>query len=481
MTLRLDLTLPTESLPAFWRHAALAGAPRPRSKAERWAWLDTAQGGLAKAGLALRELPQGSRRLCRMAPPPGFCLPGSPPATAELLPAGTPPPEAGGAALQPFAHYVGRLQLRTAVAGGIAMQLRSGTVTAGSAARPIALLELEGPPGAVLDLIAALAADLPLLPSTSGLDAMALSPQGGEEASSGGRRGPPDLGTAETAADALALAIAHLTDVLLTYAPLARPENGPEAVHQLRVAARRLRSCLRLFRPALDGPALRALDASLRDFARALGEAREWDVFLSELGAEVSAALGPDRRWARLLRAAEARRRTAYEALCGMLDGPAFRQMVWQAVRLAALRDWSTKAEAEPPPLRMLAAGLLTKRRRRLLKDGRGMETLSDEALHEVRLEAKRLRYAAELFAPLWPGRPARRFLKRVAALQQALGLANDTVTARALVASLGSGAPAWAIGLTEGWALASSRGVRQAALPAWRRFTKLEPFWSAS
>jgi len=477
MNLRLALALAPDSVQALWRHPALAGAPRPRGKVERWAWLDTAEAGLARAELALRELPQGNRRLYRPLPSTDLRLPGSPTAAEELLPAGVAPPEAAGAALQPVAHYTGRLQQRPPGAEGVALLLRSGSVTAGAVTRPVAILELEGPATGVLDLAGALAADLPLLPAAVSLDAMALALRAGGAAMRGGRRGPPDLAMAETATDALALAIAHLTEVLLAYAPLARPEHGPEAVHQLRVAARRLRSCLRLFRPALDGPALRTLDASLRDFARALGEAREWDVFLTEMGAEISAALGPERRWARFLRAAEARRQAAYASLRDMLEGPDFRSMVWQAVRLAALRDW-TATQEEIPPLRVLAASLLAKRRRRLLKDGRAIETLTDDALHELRLQAKRLRYAAELFAPLWPGKPPRRFLKRIAALQQVLGLANDTVSARSLMASLGGVAPAWAIGLAEGWALSASRGMRQAALPAWRRFGKLSPFW---
>ncbi|MDJ0390503.1 CHAD domain-containing protein [Roseomonas sp. E05] len=479
MLLHLRLALPADAAMAIWRHAALTGRRRPRATAEQWAWLDSAEDILAKAGLALRSPPQGGRRLCRLEPPAGFRLPGTPAGEPELLPAGTAPPEAGGAALAPVARYAGRLQQSVPDAAGVTLRLRIGTLAAGDMTRAVALLELEGPDLPVLDLAAALAEDLPLLPAVSGLDAMALALRRGAAAPQHGRRGPPDLGAAEAAEDALALAIAHLTDVLLAHAPAARPESGPEAVHQLRVAARRLRSCLRLFRPALDGPALRVLDALLRDFARALGEAREWDVFLGELGAELAAALGPDRRWEQLLRAAEARRQAAYAQLRAMLDGPAFRALVWQAVRTAALRTWDLPEGTEAaPPLRGLAAELLTRRHRKLLKEGRNLESLSDEARHELRLKAKRLRYAAELFAPLWPGKPARRFLKRIAALQQALGLANDTVTARALVASLGRAAPAWAVGLAEGWALAATRGVRQESLPAWRRFARLDPFW---
>ena len=74
---------------------------------------------------------------------------------------------------------------------------------------------------------------------------------------------------------------------------------------------------------------------------------------------------------------------------------------------------------------------LLDKRWRKLREGGEGIGDHSFEALHELRLEAKRLRYAAELFAPLWGGKAARRFLKRLAALQEALGTVNDAAVAR--------------------------------------------------
>lgn len=444
---------------------------------------------LLKQGLALRAMPRGGRRLCALRPSNTFHLPGTPFPADTVLPAETEPEQGGGAMLQPVAAYAGRLQHAAADASGVALRLRAGTLRAGSAAQPVALLMLEGPPGAVFDLAAALSADLPLLPAPAGLDEAARDLLRGSPAPA--RRGGPDLGEAGIVEEALSLALGHAAGALLAQMPRAHPGEGPEGVHQLRVATRRLRSTLRVFRPVLDGSALRTLDGILRDFARMLGEAREWDVFIAGLAAEITAALGPDRRWGRLLRAAGQRRLAAYGALREMLEGPGFRSLVWRMVRLAALREWQDGtgetptggAAAEAPALRPWAATILGKRHRKLLKGGRKMEDLSDEALHELRLEAKRLRYAAELFAPLWPGKASRRFLKRLAQLQEALGLSNDAVTARMRVASLrgSGGADAWAIGLAEGWALAKGHGTRKLSLKAWRRFAKCAHFWETA
>ncbi|KAA2212771.1 CYTH and CHAD domain-containing protein [Teichococcus oryzae] len=479
-SLVLELSLPMLGASMLWRHPALAGRRRPRPVAESWVWLDTAGRRLAGRNLALRDPARGPRRLCVLMPPDGFRLPGMPAAPDTVFPPGNEPEGLEDTPLETLARWSGRLQSAPADEAGVALQLRCGRIEAGASGAELARLTLTGPPAAVLALGTALAEAVPLLPVTASLDEAARALAAGVPARPI-RRGAPDLGGANTPDDALSLAIAHLTEVLLAQAPLAQAGSGPEGVHQLRVAARRLRSCLKLFRKSHHGPELQALENELRTLAGGLTDAREWDVFLGGLGADLSAAVGKERRWLRLLRAAGRRRQEAYDSLAAMLEGPGFRCLVWRALRLAALRDWEAAPEARNAPLRPWAAQKLQKRRRRLKKDARSIEDASDAALHELRLEAKKLRYASELFAPLWPGRTAKRFLKRLSALQEALGLSNDAVVARERVASLAGpgGAPTWAIGLAEGWALAAAQDMRPRALKTWRRFARRDPFWA--
>ncbi|WP_419897962.1 CYTH and CHAD domain-containing protein [Roseomonas sp. USHLN139] len=504
----LELSLPATAVARLWRHTALAGTTRSRAAAEQWHWLDSTEGALDRAGLALRLLatPAGARRLQALRPAAGS-LPGAPPPPPRLLEGEAAPEEAGGAALHPVARYAGkRIESR---AGEVLLTLEQGSLQAGAAQQGWCLLRLQGPAQPVLALAQALAATLPLLPAVAGLDETAVALAAGRPVTPR-HKGAPDLGEAATVPEALSIAIGHLAGVLLAQAPQARPDAGPEAVHQLRVAARRLRSCLKVFRKVVDNELLRGIDAGLRDTARALGAAREWDVFLGGLGRELTAALGEeDRRWQKLLARAAERRLAAYAAVQAMLAGPDFRATLWLALQAAAqpallVPPLPAPAETAPgeagpgeavqgpvpiesrpvPGLREQARTVLGKRRRKLLRGGAGIAALSDADLHALRLEAKRLRYAAELFAPLWPGKATKRFLKRLSALQEALGLSNDTVTARALMASLAraedgsAAAPPWAIGLAEGWALAASRGMRAEALTAWKGFSKLDPFW---
>jgi CHAD domain-containing protein len=217
-------------------------------------------------------------------------------------------------------------------------------------------------------------------------------------------------------------------------------------------------------------------------------------VFLLGLSAEAAAALGEDRRLLALKRAAEAKRDAAYAALRRELDGPGFRRLVLDGVALLLRRPWRTEvadatdaADAAPvaaaldAPLAQFAAPLLDKRWRKLNEGGDGIAEHSFEALHDLRLEAKRLRYAAELFAPLWGGKAARRFLKRLSTLQEALGTVNDAAVARGLLAALDGGAPAWAAGAVEGFAAARVGPARESALSRWDDVADAKAFWNGA
>ncbi len=470
----LEFSLDPGAAQRLPRHGAIASARagRTRSLAEELIWLDTADGALAAEGFALESARRGPRRLLRAMPAPGVSwYPGQPPEELEA-----PPDEA--AILVPIAAFSGRRSVMTL--GEVEASLLTGKLRAVAAETPVARLTLRGPAAGVLARAAALA-DLHPLPPVASLAEEGRALARGEQPRPR-RRGPPVLAGAATVEAALLAALGHLLQVMLGHAPGCRLGAGPEGVHQTRVALRRLRSVLKSFGAAAACPEVKEFDQGLRALATALGPARDWDVFLAGTGAAAAEAIGGDRRLLALLKAGEARRQEAYGALRRMLDGPAFPRLVLAGLGLMLLRPW----RAGPPeqaalldqPLADFAGGLLDKRWHRLRKRGEDIDEHGAEALHEVRLDAKRLRYAAELFAPLWPGKPARRFLRRLAALQEELGLANDVTVARGLVGSLGGGVPAWAVGAMEGFAAARTGGARRHALEAWEELMGADPFW---
>lgn len=462
---------------------------RAQSGAVGLSWLDTSDAALAGQGLALEQPRRGARRLLRTVPTPQApWRPGSPPELVETIEARRAPEQAEGEPLAPVASFAGTAT-RFALADGVTAVLLKGRLRAGAGEAPAARLTLSGPSIAVIQTMRALAEDLPLLPPRAALaeDARALA-RG--QAPTPRRLGAPLLDPDLGPEDALVRAVGHLTEVMLWHAPAAEAGRSPEGVHQMRVAMRRLRSVLRVFRPACDGPSLRGFDARLRELAALLGPARDWDVWLGGLGAEIEAALPGEPRIAALLRAARQTRDAAYAALRPALQGPALRRIAWEAVGLVETRPWRTEGDAEAAarreaPIEAFAAGVLHKRWRRIEEAGGDIRDLPDAEFHALRIEAKRMRYAAELFAPLWGRKRVRRFLDRLAEVQEAFGLANDAVVAHALMAHLADRAGrdnaeiAWAGGVAEGWALARARRARAKASAAWDELLRGEIYWN--
>jgi len=489
----LELDVPPALAARLPRHPAMASGPgRARGTAERLIWYDTAEGALAADGLLLEEYsPRGQRRLVRAwdtTAPPGL-----PPRIVEA--------ELPEEAVVALAAFEGKLTLRRLAPpeGPVLASLRQGRLRAVAAEAEIARLVLEGPPEAVMAVARALCASLPLIPPSASLPEVARALARGE-APRPRRRGPAVPAPGASMGDALAEAIGHLTEVLLIQAPAAHDGTGPEGVHQMRVATRRLRSVLKLFRPqpgfgGIDTPSLRTLDAELGEVASRLGPARDWDVFLGGIGAALAEAAGEEKRVAVLLRAAQAEREAAYTALREVLDGPGWRLLMLDAVAAARLQGWRAEAGegAVDAPLAPFAAEVMRRRWRRLRRAARDIETLSITALHALRLDSKRVRYAAEVFSPLWPGSESRRFGRRLAAVQEALGVANDGAVARELATRLAEGGgragasrvsrqvPPWAIGLLEGYALARTAGARDAAIAAWKLARKAPEFWKTT
>jgi len=478
--------LPSAAAEAVLRAAPLAAlrAGRGRGAPMTLAWLDTAEGALAAAGLALEAPRRGPRRLVRTLPAPGeaWC-PGTPAARLGSLGADDAPDAANGAPLMPLAGFTGTLT-RVPLAGGMEAALLRGRLRAAVDEAPAARLTLSGPSPAVLELMGALSAEAPVLPPRLALaeEARALARA---EAPRPRRLGAPVLDPSLGVEDALCLALGHLTEVMLWHAPAAHAGTTPDGVHQMRVAIRRLRSLLRVFRPACDDPALRGFDAGLKALASTLGPARDWDVWLAGLGAEIAEALPEEPRIAALLRAARERREAGYAALRPVLDAPGFRRLAWSAVALIEGRPWRAVADADAQAVRAaslesFAADALDRRWRRLVQPGAEIGELPDAEFHEVRIHAKRMRYAAELFAPLWGRKRAKRFLTHLAEVQEAFGLANDAAVSRGLMAQLGGRAgAAWATGVASGWALARARRSRRRSGKAWEGLLANGIFWN--
>ncbi|MFY9349206.1 CYTH and CHAD domain-containing protein [Sphingobium sp.] len=312
----------------------------------------------------------------------------------------------------------------------IELVLDQGEVRAGDRAMPVCEIELElqaGAPAALFAFARRIDADVAVrpgmltkserghrlrdsLPPAYKAERIALD---------------PDVALGEAFARIMANCLRHyrLNEALLLDA------YHPDALHQVRVAVRRMRSALALFRPALDRDAAAPIVAELRWLAATLGEARDIDVLV--------ATLDPgDPRRARL----EAVQQEAHERVLAWLRSARLRALLLDLV------EWLATGPLRPDqadrPAAPLAAARLRKLRRRVAKGGRRLERQTDEARHDVRKAAKKLRYGAEFFAGLFDRKRQQRrrktFLAALERLQAQLGQLNDRASAPATLARYG-------------------------------------------
>jgi CHAD domain-containing protein len=502
--LSLELVLPPAEAARLPRMPELVrprGA-RVRGQALRLVWHDTPEGELAADGLALAE-----RRLGRETE---WVLERMYPADREPWPPATPSPLLGVATapdlldrplpgpLMPVVAFEG--QRRILPAGtAVAIVLLEGTLRAVAGEQPVCRLLLEGPAPEVEALALALAGRLDLEVPRQALAAeafgLARTPPPPR------RLGAPRLLPGLSVSEAFAFILGHLTDVILHWAPLAVAGASPEPVHQMRVATRRLRSAVSLFKRAVRSPELDSVKPALKTLGRVLGPARDWDVFTSGTGHEVAEVLAEDERVIRLLATAEKRRRAGYAALSAHLASPEFRRLGLQLAMLAAGRPWEElpaaaesdgdadrQANVLAMPLRDFAAHALTRRHDAVLDTGEDITPLPPKELHQLRIRAKRLRYAAEFFAPLFPSRDTRRFIRRVTVLQERLGHLNDSAVASELMSEIGGNGGSlrsgtgrergYAAGVVLGFVAAHTVGGRESVFRTWRKFRRADPFW---
>ncbi|MFJ8039659.1 CHAD domain-containing protein [Kitasatospora sp. NPDC096147] len=253
---------------------------------------------------------------------------------------------------------------------------------------------------------------------------------------------------AEATVELLAVRAARQVVVLAGLEPLVRADV-PDAVHRMRVAARRLRSALREY----GGPG-QDLAAELRWLGRALGGARDAEVLGAALIAEAGALppeLDPEEVAAEL--AAWTRRRTELGRCTALaaLDSPRYRALLGD---LGELTVRPLDAADLPDPAELVTAA--KRRVRRRLKRARkttGAER--DIALHEARKAAKRARYLGEtLGVPKLAG--------RMKALQDVLGLHQDSVVARAALRELARDGHAFQYGVLHAGQAAVARAVER-------------------
>lgn len=388
------------------------------------------------------------------------------------------------AALQPiFTTEVRRSEWQLEIDGShIELALDLGQLIAGEHREPISEIELElkqGQPARLFELALALQADIPLW-----IENISKAQRGYARY----RPQPPrivkagsvHLDARMTAAEAFRATawecLAHLQgnqDMVLHGA-------DSEGVHQMRVALRRLRSAFGVFRAALPDAQVVPLLQEIAWITAILGRARDLDVFLAETLPPLLAALPEHAGLLELQARAQQAQQQSYVEVRAALTAQRYQHMLLALGAWLENPDWRDAAAALSLP--EIAAGMLGKRHRQLHRHGKRLGTMEPEERHAARIAGKKLRYAAEFLAGLYPAGKVHPYVRRLAGLQDILGTLNDIAVTDLLLRQLaGTWPPRMldeALALCLGWNACRTAQRLPQVERAWRRYARVKPFW---
>src|SRR6478672_5029391 len=316
----------------------------------------------------------------------------------------------------------------------IEVVLDEGKVTAGKVESPLCELELElksGKPRALFALAGEIGAALPLR-----LGVLSKAERGyalaekalGEAAKADPIALPARINEGEAFRTVAQACLRHyrLNEIVL----LGR--RDADALHQARIALRRLRSALSLFRPTVRGKDYPELREEVSWLAGQFGDARNLDVLLAGEQGSRAATSGHER----LLTA----RAKAYDRVEAALGSERVRALMLNLSLWIEAGAWRFRDRAKRA-LAGLATGQLARQRPRVKRHGTRLGKAGADDRHRLRLDVKKLRYSAEFLAGLSAKKPKlarrERFVSALKELQESLGDLNDAEAAEAITAKL--------------------------------------------
>ena len=267
----------------------------------------------------------------------------------------------------------------------------------------------------------------------------------------------------------------------------ARAGRDPEYLHQMRVTVRRLRAILSLYTGLIGRRQQKKAAQELKWLARALGPARDSDVFINDLWPPLRDVLSNGilietlhaewlaqrRRNARIAHRALASRR--YRRLMLKLERWLSEEAWRDHTAAGELAAWNRQA-------REFARHELARRAGRVRGYGHMLGELDAAALHRLRIAIKKLRYVMDALSPLFRQAHVKAMLESLSSLQDILGALNDVaVAAQKIDAALPR---AKRIDIDQlrmqiaAWHALRLKVQKRKLNAAWRAYTQVKPFW---
>ena len=383
--------------------------------------------------------------------------------------------------------------VRTSQGSLVRLDMDEGTVRVGEAHLPICEVELELVDG-----------DLPALFEVSeslwnagvkpclSLETKAAK---GQRLALGGQFHPvkadkSKIPTGVTVEAALSLILQSCIRQILMNEGAVRQGTDPEGVHQMRVGVRRLRSAFSIFKKVLPPDQIAPLKDDFKWLFQALGAVRDMDVFATETLLAMEGRLEAQDGFGRLKQTVEDVRSQGYADLRQVLDDPRFQKVMLGLVAWTSLRQWRGQEVSEKSvllfdPIEAFAADYLAKLDGKVRRQGKNLAALPIEQRHDLRLEVKKLRYAVDFLAELFPKKKVKPYLKPLMQLQETLGRLNDGANAASVLGRLATKMGAKMTvqdskitGYVQGWIEHQAEVELQTLEAHWESFSHVKRFW---
>lgn len=459
-------------------------------------YFDTPDQGLRKAGISLRIRRNGNRRIQTIKAArssSGVALARSEwehevesedPDYTRVRGSALKPVMELREAIQPIFSVTAERKLRNISYGSSTIEVAAdrGKVEGRDGALTFGELELElkdGTPTDLFGLARALSAQAPLRLSFKtkaerGFEALLGEAPGRVKAN------PILLKRRMTSAQAFQIIGASCLQHLMANEAIVRAGPEADAVHQMRVALRRLRAAVTLFKTVVEDEQRDQIKDELKWMANLLGVARDLDVYIGKVLEPAQAQHEGDESYRRLIADYQERRNQAYRTVQETIASPRFvngilETAAWIQAGRWAVEESKAARQRRRQPVAELAEQEIGRRWKRVLKRGRNLADLEPDERHQVRIEIKKLRYAAEFFGSLFKGGGAKKrkraALETLEALQETMGELNDIAVGSGIQASDAEAA-------LHQEQLSRVDELLSAAQAQYRDLAKLEPFW---
>jgi len=408
------------------------------------------------------------------------------PPVADLM-----PPHAA-ASLQPVFEtdiHRSELELRPGETTRVKVAFDRGKIIAGSRTAPVSEIELElankdkkeGRASALYCLGLALQRTAPIA-----IETVSKGDRGyqllGKKKIEPAKPPPVTLEKGRAVAEGFRLILGNSMSHLLANQAAALAEAEIDGVHQMRVAARRLRSALRLFHRVAISPEIRWLDSEIKWLGQELGHARDWDVFAINTLNLAKTTEAASHAVAAIAKPAAHSRQAAHAAVRHVIESPRYTTLV---LTLGVCIDEDCWRDNRDPDIRQLleqplsevAPDWLTRLAHKAQKAGRHIGNANPKERHKLRKSLKRLRYASHFLSSLYPHKRVERYLDRLSELQDILGLLNDLATAQKFLIEVSRGGHRSEASLVRTQLRDRERKALENLATAWRHFHKLKPY----